>query len=488
MKEYKCNECEISFGRLSDTLRHLKTHKHQNKVYKNAEQIDVANAIIEYLESNTVSGEKGLRIDSPGGTGKTYTTTSILQYYDNVVYLGPTHKSITVLRNSIPSHQQKKCRTFHSYFGWSQDVDENNNLFDIWEPVLIQKDTIFILDEISMMSNSISSLFKHFIYDKHKFIMMGDKQQLPPIESKTDPELPANVELLKNPNKDLSLMFMFKCIDLKLITNVRASNDDLVEYIKKIRSFTEKNKTVYLEKNCKFSKAWFKNEKNLFSDYIFLAFKNKTKDYYNETVRNIISSNNDEIDEIDEIDEFIIGDKLILEESIFKKDDLESPECNPKINGTRYTIKNIETKTIVLGSIKMKQFILHTTSGNILYRISKNSRDAFNAYWKKLEHKIKIENKIDKCLDNCCKKHKCITDEMVQKNKALRKEQFRDLRKYKQECDYKLSFCFCSTTHKAQGSSYDTVFIISNDFLSGYNTNKLKYTAVSRAKNTLNIL
>lgn len=483
MKEYKCNECEISFGRLSDTLRHLKTHKHQNKVYKNAEQIDVANAIIEYLESKTVSGEKGLRIDSAGGTGKTYTVTSILKYYDNVVYLGPTHKSITVLRELVPSHQKSNCRTFHSFFGWSQDVDENNNLFDIWEPISIRKDTIFILDEISMMSNSISSLFKHFIYDKHKFIMMGDKQQLPPIESKTEPELPENVKLLENKNKDLSLMFMFKCIDLKLITNVRASNEDLVEYIKKIRSFTEKNKTVYLEKNCKFSKSWFKNETNLFSDYIFLAFKNKTKDYYNETVRNIISQTLN-----DEIDEFIIGDKVVLEESIFLNNNLESPTCIPKINGTRYTINKIETNTIVLGGIKMKQYILHTTSGNILYRISKNSRDAFKAHWKKLEHKIKIEYKIDKCPDNCCKKHKCITDEIVKENKVLRKEQFRELRTKKQECDYKLSFCFCSTTHKAQGSSYDTVFIISNDFLTGYNTNKLKYTAVSRAKNTLNIL
>lgn len=479
MKEYRCEYCEISFSRLSDTLRHLKTDKHTARVYKNIEQMDVAKSIIEYLESKSVKGVDGIRIDSAGGTGKTFTVTSIMKYCDKVVYLGPTHKSTNVLEQNVPKLHRKYCTTFHSYFGWSQDVDENNKTIDHWEPVKIQEGTIFVLDEISMMSRSISSLFKHFIYDKHKFILMGDRQQLPPIESKLDPKLPENVEYLPNHNEQLSLMFSFPCVDLKLVTNVRAGHEELVSRIHTIRSLVCRNKYVYLDKNYKFTKDWFEDENNAMSDYIILCFKNITKDYYNKLIRTYIKP--------DAKEEFVKFDKVSLEETIFKY----SEESNKKImlqNGQRFTISNVLMNEIQLGVYKIKQYVLKTACGNTLHRVASKSQREFEMYYKEKEHTIKINNRIEPCGKDCKKKHVCLTDEKAKENRNIRKLAFRELRNQKSAINYKLAHCFSLTTHKAQGSSYDTVFIIADDFNNGFNNNKLKYTAVSRAKKDLFIV
>ena len=263
---FECELCKYNCVNKADIFRHCKTNKHLENF--NPEQQTLLLKVIEYINNDSINEIDGIRINSAGGTGKTFVISNIMKYITESIALGPTHQSVNMLLK-----QNFNAITFHKYFGWKLDIDENNNEINVWKPPHIKKGTIFVLDEISMMNRAQFSLFKHYIYGKFKYIMMGDKCQIPPWDNVKDDTLPEDVPLIKNYMINLSLAFQFKCQEIKLIKNMRTKDILLNELLYNMRNSVLNNKEIVLENNWKINYEFVK--KNINRNYIFLAHEKK---------------------------------------------------------------------------------------------------------------------------------------------------------------------------------------------------------------------
>ena len=71
-----CNICKSNFE--CEIYKHFITDNHLN--FFNNEQQQLIKTLVDYLESSNIKGLEGIRIDSAGGTGKTFTVSSIIKY------------------------------------------------------------------------------------------------------------------------------------------------------------------------------------------------------------------------------------------------------------------------------------------------------------------------------------------------------------------------------------------------------------------------
>lgn len=464
--------CKLCEKHISDFQTHI-INNHLNEGQKN-----LAMKIIDYIENDSDNIIKGIRVNSAGGTGKTFVVSNILSKYPDVIYLTPTHCTKDVLIQTLPKKLKEDVHTIHHYIGWKKVIDEFGKEVSIWENKKIDPKTIFVFDEISMYDSFVSSLFKEFFYGKNKVILLGDKAQLPPIENKKDKVvLPENVKLIINNDKTLSYMFQFKCLDIYLTENVRAKQRKLLEYINNQRECVlSNNKEVILKKNYTFDINWFKENK--FKDYVIICWRNDTKNYYNNLLHDYFSTDDKE---------YCIGDKIIIEEYIPRN----ITRSDPISNGSRFTILDVDLKEIIV-NIKDKEYILEQYSihieGCIIHRISDNSLSTFLDYIETLKSNVDIEFPIEKkpCANDCSKKHKCkkkTPGTIIEERRYI----FKKIQNEYLKLHNKFSFVFATTCHKAQGSSCDNIFINISDFESYHfkSNDKLKYTAISRTKKQL---
>lgn len=469
----ECDVCQdVSFELKADFMRHLKTKKHLD--HYNDEQKMVLLHLHEYINSTDIRGESGLRINSAGGTGKTYTVSSLLKYINNIVSLGPTNQAVNVLNKSFNT-----AKTFHSFFGWSQDIDENNKEISVWKVPNIPKNTIFVLDEISMMTIAQFSLFKHYIYGKFKFILMGDSAQLPPFETKDQDTLPSECPLVKNTQFELSLFFQFKCVELHLKKNMRTKNVLLNSQISRMREDVLNNKQVDLTVNWKLDYNLIKQ--NINREYIVIAHKNDDVNRFNIDIREALTPNAGELE---------IGDKICLSK-FYLGLDKEMQKTILLGNGTRYTVRyfHIETKTLknILDDDlwEFDVYYIELNDDIVIYKVLDKDCKKFLDYKRYNESQIKklkenngpaIDIQRPKEMDG---KTYCSIS-LVNWKKKLYKA-LRAICGF--HCYY--NFGFASTINKAQGASFDIVFVYLT--FSKFFGNKQKYTAASRVVNDLRV-
>lgn len=459
---YECNLCNSDFNLKTDILRHFETSKHLS--FFNEEQQFLIKNVVKYIQEKTTNGNEGIRINSAGGTGKTYTISSIFKDFNNVVCLAPTNKAVQVLQL-----ENFKAKTFHNFFGWEQDIDENDKEYSVWKPPkIIDKNTIFILDEISMMGEEIYSLFRHFIYDKYKFILMGDKCQLAPIRNKQDGEpcLPDKVKLLEN-KKDLSLFFQFECNEIKLFKNMRARNEELNKKIHLMRNQVINNKQITLFNNLKFTDEIIEKYKT--RDYKIICYKNDDVEKYNNKCRKILNPNV-------QINEAMLYDKIYLTK--FYNAKIKEYDYKKFLqNGYTGTITSLKETFFEFDKhigekepefIQLPCYEITVDDTYILTTIKKEYRNELTKWKNNLVKKIKKYTKNEKETDYQFKERKI----------GL----FKKIRRVCNEHCYWIHN-FASTVYKAQGSSYDVVFVLNSNCV--YFNNRAKYTACSRARDEL---
>jgi ATP-dependent exoDNAse (exonuclease V) alpha subunit len=145
------------------------------------------------------SDERFFRLTGPPGSGKTFLVKHALKKYleieestGNLTVVGITlsHQAKNVLNKA----SIKNCRTFASAYGFKELInDDGSRTFttaNYYEekPVGHLDIPIFVHDEISQYSTEM----KRIIFEKtslfSKVILMGDRAQLPPIDSKMKPD------------------------------------------------------------------------------------------------------------------------------------------------------------------------------------------------------------------------------------------------------------------------------------------------------------
>jgi exodeoxyribonuclease V alpha subunit len=116
------------------------------------------------------------------GTGKTYTAIHLVKAYlekqpdAKVVLAAPTGKAVSKLESAFGTNQNVRTATLHALLGLSQ-----NSTF-LEENVYIDADLILV-DECSMIDAAVFSCLLGSIPDRARLILMGDKDQLSPVES-----------------------------------------------------------------------------------------------------------------------------------------------------------------------------------------------------------------------------------------------------------------------------------------------------------------
>lgn len=484
---FECDKCKYITERKTDYIRHTLSNSHLDALNFTDEQKIVSKAIIEYIfKSDSSTEEDGIRINAQGGAGKTYTVMNSLRYCNNIIILGPTQKSLKVVRDVLGSdNRNSKCKTVQNFFGWTQEKNEDDKDVSSYILPTIPKNTVFIFDEISMMTSEHYALFKHCVSNKYKYILLGDINQLPPIENDVESILPKEVKLYK-PIKDISLFFKLNCKDFKLTKNLRSKNKELINVLKTQIKCINNHQSISIKKNGKFIIEEIK--KNPMMDYIFLAFRNKTVDDINIMIRKNIFTNH--------TDEYIIGDKITF--NTFFIGYSKSIEKQLFIyNSDRFTVSEvyndsmkISLKTILDDSSKYNSVANYDKIKKLL---DKEKYTLTLELWKlilcfdlevsfaKYEFRELIKS-FKKEIATYIKKY---IGKDTDEEKLLRKLLFNNLDKIIKTFCPKISYSFATTIHKSQGSTYDYVYIpydeINNTHYISYRS-KLIYTAFSRTR------
>jgi hypothetical protein len=125
----------------------------------------------------------------PGGTGKTFTVTS-LPNSESFKFLAPTNKASKVVTDNLKKRGiNNKCMTIDRFLGYRQTKDEKNETVVTFTSIdKLQIPKVIVIDEISMINAYHFDIIK-ILVEKCKIIAIGDYLQLPPVIEKGDKEI-----------------------------------------------------------------------------------------------------------------------------------------------------------------------------------------------------------------------------------------------------------------------------------------------------------
>ena len=157
---------------------------------------DQANAyknLIDFIDSPFDAKDYKRALTGAAGTGKTYLVKALIlnssMSYSLIGLAAPTHKACRVLGESIHI-SGVKVNTIQSDLGLRlnfdiEKFDPNNPPFDPRGRIKIGNYKLYIIDEASMINRGLCMfLEKTCVTNKCKIIFIGDESQLPPVNEK----------------------------------------------------------------------------------------------------------------------------------------------------------------------------------------------------------------------------------------------------------------------------------------------------------------
>lgn len=413
------------------------------------------------------------------GTGKSFVINKLVHNFlfvqktKNIAVTAPTNKAVKVLRNfSSYTHTNLSYSTIHSLLGLKEKIDAYGNqsfVRDPKEPCSLDSYEVLILDECSMLSDEIFEMLQPFVHKGLKLIFMGDPCQINPIGKEEAIPL--------NPAKQME--YGITVCELKEIVRQKEGNP-IIETTMTVRNglyrdncliirdsqITENSGVLYVKQadgnfldeliKIYFNSENFKNS----SDFVkIIAWRNKTVDFMNNRVRtHLFGPTAGKL----EIGERLLANRPICDEEkiLFTTND-------------EMTVKGFEVKTEMI-----------------------NDSIPLNYY----ETIVMDDNGKDKQIniihENSEERYKTICQQLAQlatnkpKGSFLAKRAWED---YFEFLDYfsDVKYCYAITSHKSQGSTYDTAIVMEGDINNNRKVverNRLKYTAMSRPSRLLLIV
>lgn len=423
----------------------------------NSEQLDLKKKLIQFIESN----QKGFfGVLGSGGTGKTYTVCNSIDI-DDAIFLGATNKVCSNLKEGFrKAGTIAKVKTIDSFFGFRMRKDENNKTI-ITHRMPKHVPSIIIIDEISLINQSTYNLLMQ-LKDERKFILIGDNMQIPPIEDEIDKVRDEN-------GFQVSKIFLELDYKVTLTKQMRQKEgSNLYDYIQKVRnnmninfnilnsvkSFENGNDILLMDINDKRLDDIIKYESP-----IAVCYKNITTMSFNYRIGKTLIGKDYKINDLN------VGD-FVFFKSFYNdgKNRFYTSEIVEIIGIERDIEKEIEVYKNEIAKVTYHvAHVLDERGFPVNIKIAKSYKETSRpVYYRK--------NKVIKKLKN--------------------KREIANLHTFYQ--DYLVSFAklskpFSITSHKAQGSTYDTVIVPIYDFASKFHRdrNQLFYVAISRAKKKL---
>lgn len=385
-----------------------------------------------------------------------------------------SHKAKKVLNRSIPI-----TTTYASYFSMIQDNDEFGNRKFVPNPDINKRESalykkphkVVVHDEVSMYDEDMLNYILANTDPITKIILVGDPGQLPPIkETGEDGYLT---------DEDSPAFEWFKETMIVLTEKVRQTKGnpiiELTDFIYE-QIFTEQNIGLVLElmQNSKYNdgigyrmlqyRDFLKEYTTVtqsFLDSKLLAYKNNSVNFYNKTIRDFIYKNPSK--------------KIISGELIYMNETFQFSRFGFLYNSDEYIINDVDIVTE--NEVECYKCYIDPS----LYPHLKNEKAPFFL--------IPTENG-QKQYDKSIFFMKKFINE--QKNAQLKRKAWARYFSYINKFS-KISYGYCFTAYKAQGSTYKNVFIDVNDILSLdrlSSKRKLQalYTAITRASHSVYFL
>lgn len=458
------------------------------------DQANAYNDIIEFINNDFNINDFTRALVGPAGTGKTYLVNALIRNcklsYSVIGLSAPTHKACRVLAESIKG-TTCKIITLQSALGLRlnfdvEKFDINNPPFDPKGKIKIKDMELFIVDEASMINKGLKTFLERVCKSNCcKILYIGDGSQLPPVNEKTSSAF-EHVKLFKlnqivrqdedNPVRNI----------LQILRDDIAHNTfNFITYIMQRRQEWDNN----------FIKGWQVCNSNEFSELVYnnfndeqlttnvdfckiVAYTNNCVSGWNKFVRNAI---------IKDADKTIINkNDLILSYTTIVDGFLATVIQNSE----EYIVKDIVN--FIHPKYELKGFAVKF----IAIHGGKETKPLFV---------------VDHSDNFTIQKYIQISNDLIAAAKAAgqrtRAQRWKDYYEFKESCllltnivkrdgsilySRDLDYGFALTGHKAQGSTYDTVFVDLNDILYDKNgrpytkseeIKRLIYTSISRCRN-----
>lgn len=543
--------------------------------------IDQRNAIINVIDFIIDYKKSFFGLYGYAGTGKTTVVTELTsyllknRYIKSIVFTAPTNKAVNIIKSKFKYHMsdiikritknnfensmeeslnllnENKIKidfiTIHRLLNYRNDYDtkgerifiqKGNSGINNYDLVIIDECSMLPLKMIEFIFNNVKEIRNNIGNNYYKFpkvLFTGDKAQLNAVNENQnilfDYRIVNNREL-RNSIKDMNNIVMKKIM--------RSNVDNIINLCINVRQWLEKeikypNPKKYIgngvsiykhnKKVPKIESKWFKkylenfnnNDNGLQVNNIILTWTNKQSEIYNNTVREKIFKN------IENIGKYEIGDILILNDfyNIDSKTDNNRFYTSEQIKIVGINVVNKMfgkfTNRIPKSIKKLKNSHLIESKYTSLVNKLNDNTDRYYKIWKldvirlldiqeindsiytidiihdsdyeKLENDKEISSNMIKIFRN-----NMINDFSHQQNtidRYLLRLLWREWNKIFIEPFASVNYGCSITTHKSQSSTYVNAFIDVDDILSNNSDNEAKkclYTALTRASTTVHLL
>lgn len=430
------------------------------------------------------------------GTGKTYTISKLIKFClsdkrhrsKSIAVTGPTNKSVRVIKQSTGIIDKRiSYSTIHKLLGLTEKITMDGkqeftpNRFEESNIEFIQ---ILFIDEVSMLNDELfEEVIKH--RNRIKIICMGDPCQIPPVGK------PDCIPF----TDDLHEIYKIKVVELKEVMRQKGDNPIISKSVI-IRNNLHKSElpldTVsdlnqsgegikYLNLNLPEGREEFSSrlgqllnsdefEKN--PDLVrIIAWRNKTVDTMNLVARKKIYGEQASTSFI------LIGERMVANSPVFMRENI---------------VLTTNEEFVVEGYEKVLDE----------FRLQINDKPAdpfsFSLYYYKAsisylnDNGVKIRTKIHILHEDSRTEHAKILNLLKLKaieKKGADKSWIKYYNFMKRYAD--VNHSYSSTSHKAQGSTYNHVFVLEDDIDMNWDVierNRIKYTAFTRASQNLYIV
>lgn len=422
---------------------------------------------LTFLRAWWTSPEMYAILTGPGGVGKTYLLESFIEEIsrkDTVspLFLAPTHEALLQLRERIGGDHIFK--TVHSSLGIVPTGEKelafskpSTKLPDIWNEV-----NLCIVDESSMIPKDLLDLL---LLTKVKILFVGHESQLPPVS-------------VGRSRKDecISPVFMMDYPKVSLTIPMRNSGE--------LWAYTQQVEET-IESSTKDIRSIFDCNKGTIDKYLrspegldeircghtkFILWSNKGVEAYNNLVRRSLFGE----DAVRH--RFLPGDKIILTEPLFQpslQDYTERRMARLRKDDVSYFFSNAQA------TIEELHDTIIPFAGSISLEVTVAKAKFMDCTTNIVIPKDALQ--VKRLADYL--EHKAWDAGNTQDRKKAYMH-----RRFVLSCFASVLHSYAVTTHRVQGKSIDTVFVILSDIRKNMNPVEAKkcwYTAVSRAKNRL---
>ncbi|MBS9768834.1 MAG: AAA family ATPase [Flavobacteriaceae bacterium] len=428
----------------------------------------------EYLLEEKV--DKVFILKGYAGTGKTSAIAGLVKAMQKlkmkVILLAPTGRAAKV----FSEYANFPAWTVHKHIYRQKEEDEGMGYFDL--NFNKAKDTLFIVDEASMLSDEetyspfgsgrlLTDLFR-FVFDSqnnNKLLLVGDTAQLPPVGLEISHALDANY---------IKDTFYYKVQEVVLTEVIRQGADSgILENATSLREKLLNGQTTDLQLTENFDVKHINGgeliecledtyNKEGMEEAIVITRSNKRANAYNEGIRRTILWREEEV---------AVGDLvMIVKNNYYWKDD--EKKLDFIANGEIAEITKFKRIEELYG-FRFAEVVLYFVNYDVKIetKILLNTLTAEAPALSREEMRVLYTNVLEDYQHLTTKK---------QRQKAMRENPYFNALQVK--------FAYAITCHKSQGGQWNTVFIDQGyltDEMLGNEYYRWLYTAVTRAKKQL---